>query len=97
VTVQSGGRITTRFLPHADLHKGEFYVQVGSFTQKANALRLKKKLISWGKKVVAYKFDRGDKIFYRVLVRAGNTLNTARHVEKVMRESGFPDAFVVAR
>ena len=64
---------------------------------EANAKRLKDKVLSWGKKSVIRKFDRGDQIFYRVQVRAGKTLSAAAHVEKVMNNAGYPGAFVVAR
>jgi rare lipoprotein A len=90
-------RTATRFLPHEDFQKGEFYVQVGSFTNKDNAERLKNQFLNWGRKAVIQPHDRGDGIFYRVQVRAGNALSVANHMERVLNESGFPDAFVVAR
>lgn len=98
VTVALGGdKSITRFVPHEDFQKGEFYVQVGSFTSKENADRLKDQLLQWGRKAVTQTYDRGDRIFYRVQVRAGTTLVAARHMEQVLNESSFPDAFVVAR
>jgi rare lipoprotein A len=97
VTIRAGSRTTTRFLPHQDFHKGEFFVQIGSFTNKANADRLKAKMIKWGKKSVTRRYDRGDKVFFRVQVKAGSTLDVARRTERVLAEAGFPGAFVVAR
>jgi rare lipoprotein A len=98
VTVPLGdGRSATRFLPHEDFQKGEFYVQVGSFSNRDNALRLKDQLLQWGRKAVVQTYDRGDQLFYRVQVRAGTTLAAAAGMEQVLSESGFPDAFVVAR
>lgn len=97
VTVRRGSQTTTRFLPHQKFDQGEFYVQIGSFTNKANADRLKEKMISWGKKTVTVRYDRGDTLFFRVQVRAGTTLDVARRMERVLNESGFPGAFVVAR
>ena len=80
-TYQYGSVSTERFKEQPDFTVGEFFVQVGSFTNDANAKRLKNKLLSWGRKSVIQKFDRGDKIFYRVQVRAGKTLPEAEHVE----------------
>lgn len=97
VTVRRKGKTSTRFLPHKDLRKGEFYVQVGAFTNKNNADRLKNKLVKWGKKAVTRRYDRGDKVFFRVQVRAGTTLDTAERAERVLNEAGFPNTFVVAR
>lgn len=85
-----------RFLPHQDFQAGEFYVQIGSFTEKSNADRLKDKMLSWGRKAVVETYDRGDALFYRVQVRAGTRLTEAKHMETVMEESGYP-GFVVAR
>ena len=91
------GRSATRFLPHEDFQKGEFYVQVGSFTNRDNAHRLKDQLLDQGRKTVVQTYDRGDQLFYRVQVRAGTTLAAGKHMELVLSESGFPDAFMVAR
>ena len=68
-----------------------------TFGDENNAIRLKERMLAWGRKAVIRKFDRGDMIFYRVQVRAGDTLSAAEQVEKVMTNEGFPGAFVVAR
>jgi len=96
-TYRHGAVTTERFKEHPDFRVGEFYVQIGSFTDSNNARRLKKKMLSWGRKAVIRKFDRGDLIFFRVQVRGGTTLAAAERVEKVLNESGFPDTFVVAQ
>lgn len=97
ITYKHGSVSTERFKEHPDFNSGEFFVQIGSFTNQENARKLKDKVLSWGKKSVIKRFDRGDMIFYRVQVRAGQTLSAADHVEKVMNRAGFPGAFVVAR
>lgn len=97
VTIKAGSKTTTRFLPHQDFRKGEFFVQIGSFTNKANADRLKERMIKWDKKAVTRRYDRGDKVFFRVQVRAGSSLDSAQRTERVLAEAGFPGAFVVAR
>ena len=85
-----------RFLPHDDFNTGEFYVQIGSFNNPANADRLKNKMLEQGRKTVVRNYDNGETIFYRVQVRAGNNLAAAKHQEQVLAAAGFP-GFVVAR
>jgi rare lipoprotein A len=85
-----------RFLPHEDFNIGEFYVQIGSFTNRANADRLKNKMIEQGRKTIVRDYDSGETIFYRVHVRAGNNLAASKHQEQILAAAGFP-GFVVAR
>ncbi|OGR01065.1 MAG: hypothetical protein A2505_09860 [Deltaproteobacteria bacterium RIFOXYD12_FULL_55_16] len=86
-----------RFLPHEDFQKGDFYVQIGSFTVRENAERLKDKMTQEGRRAETALYDRGDQVFYRVQVKAGSTLSVARQMEQSLTASGFPGAFVVAR
>ena len=85
-----------RFLPHGDFNAGEFYVQIGSFTNPANADRLKNTMIERGRTTVVRNYDNGEILFYRVHVRAGNNLAAAKHQEQALAAAGFP-GFVVAR
>lgn len=94
-TLQNKTRVE-RFLPHTDFETGDFFVQIGSFTNKDNAERLQNKMLSWGKESIVQKFDRGDQLYYRVRIQAGNRLTAAKRVAKVLEEAGFP-GFVVAR
>jgi rare lipoprotein A len=96
-TYRYGGVATERFKTHPDFQSGEFYIQIGSFTVEDNAQRLKEQMLAGGRKALIRKFDRGDQIFYRVQIRAGHNLPAAREVQRIMEESGFPGAFVVAR
>ncbi len=96
-TYRSDGRTYQRFLPYADPNRGEFFVQVGSFTNKRNALRLRDRLLAMNRKTAVQVYNAERATYYRVQVRAGQTLGAARQVEKVMEEMGFPEAFVVAR
>ncbi len=48
-------------------------------------------------KTVIRMYDRGDKIFYRVRVEAGNSLADAERMKRVLNRAGFEKAFVVAR
>lgn len=97
VTYVEGSKKIERFLPHEDFQKGEFYIQIGSFTNKTNALNLAAKMEQQGQKAVIVNYDRGDALFYRVQVYAGVQLSLADEFEKNMEASGFSEAFVVAR
>lgn len=96
VTEVRNNKRVEHFLPYEDLNAGEFYVQIGSFTNKANAYRLKGKLVAQGKKMAIKTYKDNDTTFYRVQVRAGRTISDANIVEKKL-ERYYPGAFVIAR
>lgn len=95
-TYHRGPETGRRFKAIPDFQSGEFYVQIGSFTDKDNAKRLQERLTAMGRRMVIKTFDRGDQIFFRVQAWAGQNLAAAREVKLEMEQSGFPDAFVVA-
>ncbi len=97
VSYQQGKEKGKRFLPHQDFNTGEFYIQIGSFSKAENAERLARKVTGWGSKVVLQPFNRSGTKFFRVQVKAGNSLEQAKREERIFVEAGFPDAFVVAR
>lgn len=97
-TVQlADNKTAARFLPHEDFQKGDFYVQIGAFTVRENADRLKDKMSKGDRAAETVRHERGEQIFYRVQVKAGTTLAAAKKVEQAMAEAGFSGAFVVAR
>jgi rare lipoprotein A len=96
IKTKRGAVITEHFLPYGDFNQGEFFVQIGSFTQKENAERLKQKMLGQGNKTVIQPYASDDIKFFRVQIRAGNTLTAAKHLEKTIERS-FPGAFVIAR
>ncbi len=87
---------SARFLPYQDFKRGDFFVQVGAFSQKANASRLKETLLADGYRVITpfYKTNSGS--YYRVQVLAGHTLKAAHKIESRLEEN-FPAAFVIAK
>jgi rare lipoprotein A len=95
-TSRPGGVETKKFKHHPDFQHGEFYVQIGSFVEESNARRLKDRLLATGRGSVIQKFDRGDRIFFRVQVQAGTDLTGAQQIEKQLNQAGYPDTFVVA-
>jgi len=90
-------KTAAHFLPHEDFQKGDFFVQIGAFTVQENADRLKDKMIKGGRETETFRHERADQVFYRVQVKAGNTLAAAKQMEQTMAKAGFPGAFVVAR
>jgi rare lipoprotein A len=88
---------TTRFLPFQDLNRGDYYVQIGSFANRANAEQVQVRLAQWGKDVVTVPYKSSGQLYYRIRVKAGSTLDEAKRTEKALAAAGFPDAFIVAR
>ncbi|MEW6429396.1 MAG: septal ring lytic transglycosylase RlpA family protein [Thermodesulfobacteriota bacterium] len=97
VPVVEQGKTYQQFLPYRDLNTGEFYVQIGSFTDRNNALRLRDRMENEGRKTVVVTYDRGDQIFHRVQVWGGTTTEVAGQVAQALEAAGFDGAFVVAR
>jgi len=75
---------------------GDFTVQVGAFTVKANADRLAARLrAAWGQAVVV-RHDRGDQVFHRVRVGREHSLDKAMALQGRLRAAGYKGAFTVA-
>ena len=83
------------FVP-VDYYNGAFTFQVGAFSSRDNAERLRTKLGRTFANAHVTPFDRGDAIFYRVRVGRCDDLNDAVAYEQVLANSGYPDAFIVA-
>ena len=79
-----------------DYYSGAFTFQVGAFSSRDNAERLRTKLSRTFTNAHVVSFDRGDKIFYRVRVGRCDDLSTAVEYEQALAKSGYPDAFIVA-
>ncbi len=84
------------FKKHEDLQTGEYFVQIGAFLQKYNALKLQEKFINAHHKVVIRKAQVNGKLFYRVQVYVGQTLKNARKSEAALLEKGYGGAFIIA-
>ena len=97
IRVEEKGKQVERFLPHEDFSKGKFYVQIGSFTQEANAKRLQKSMRKTGRNVTISTFDRTGTVFYRVKVKAGEDLDSAREIVQALRNMGYKGAFLAAQ
>lgn len=84
-------------LVYQDLSVGEFYVQIGAFTQKTNAAKLQKRFTDAGHTTVTVKSSGPESILYRVQVYAGQTLALAKRAEKSLLRHGYTGAFAIAR
>ena len=84
-------------LPSRDMSTGEYYVQIGTFAQKFNALKLQKRFAEAGHTTVIDKYERSQPVLYRVQIYAGKTLQDARESEQALLNYGYADSFLVAR
>lgn len=84
-------------LIYHDLSVGEFYVQIGAFAQKINAIKLQRRFTEAGHTTVIQKYYGPDSILYRVQVYAGKNINLAERAEKALLEHGYRGAFIIAR
>ena len=85
------------FKHHADLRSGEYFVQIGAFTQKYNGLKLQGRFLDAGHHTVIKKGLVNGQTFYRVQVYMGQTLAGARKGEQALLNKGYKGAFIIAR
>lgn len=93
---KTGGGII-RFKEHANLYTGEYFVQIGAFQNKYNAIKLQHKFAKAQHKTVISKAQVNGEFFYRVQVYVGTTLHGARRSEKALLAKGYKGAFILAR
>ena len=93
---ESTSRARPSFEHVPDFYHGRFYVQVGAFREKANAKRLREKLLKRFKKVKIKTRWTPKGILYGVQVYAGTYIATARRLERHLEMTGYPDSFLVS-
>jgi len=79
-----------------DYYKGNFTFQIGAFSDRQNAIRLKDKLDQTYKNAHVSEYDNGLEILYRVRVGRASSLDEAVGYEKALIQHGFKDVFIVA-
>jgi rare lipoprotein A len=84
-------------LIYDDIGSGEFYVQIGAFTEKINAIRLQKRFTDAGHTTVIQKYHGPKDTFYRVQVYAGKNIDSAEQAEKALLSNGYVGCFIIAR
>lgn len=84
-------------LLYKDLTTGEFYVQIGAFVERINAVALQKRFTEAGHTTVIQKYFGPDSILYRVQVYAGKKIHLAERAEEALLTHGYRGAFIIAR
>jgi rare lipoprotein A len=79
-----------------DFYNGNFTFQIGAFSDKQNALRLKESLDQTYKNAHVSEYDNGQETLYRVRVGRASSLEQAVEYEKALIQNGFKDVFIVA-
>ncbi len=97
VRIEALGEATGDSLVKRDYQHGSFFVQVGAFTVKENAERLRNKMEQAYGNASIYRFDRGDMLFYRVRIGGlTNTEDAERLKKRVLSDGIVESSFVVA-
>jgi rare lipoprotein A len=79
-----------------DYDEGNFSIQVGAFSTRENADRLKRELERSHENVHITVERNGYETFYRVRVGKCSSLKKALAYEKILIQDGFNDAFAIA-
>ena len=80
-----------------DFDKGNFYIQVGSFEEKAKARKLARTFAAKGRDVVIQEFAAAGTSLFRVLVFSSTSLKEAKKHNEKLKKQGYAHAFVIAR
>lgn len=78
-------------------YTGDFYVQIGSFANSDNALRLQDRFLKAGHKTQIQKYQENQSTYYRVHVFVGRTLQDAEQARSILEKRGYRNSFVIAR
>lgn len=78
-------------------YSGEFYVQIGSFTNAANALRLKNRFLKAGHQTIIRQYKIQTVVYHQVQVYVGTSLATANQARNTLEQRGYENAFVIAK
>jgi rare lipoprotein A len=77
-------------------YQGNFTIQVGDFSDRSNAEKLKAKLDKSYQNAHIQSYNSGREIFYRVRVTKCSSLEQAIQYEKTLASGGYDGAFAVA-
>ncbi len=86
---------TPKYVPK-DYYSGIFTFQVGAFSERENAEKLRKELDKLYKNAHISTFDNGQNTFYRVRVGKYNSLEQIIKDEQILIDGGFEAVIVVA-
>jgi rare lipoprotein A len=92
---KASGTAKRSYVP-VDYYKGDFTIQVGAFSDRNNAERLRKKLDEKYINAHITTYNDGYNTFHRVRVGKFSSLEQAEKSEGYMIQNGFEDAFAIA-
>jgi len=92
---KAAGSTGPSYVP-VNYQEGSFTIQIGAFSNRKNAERLKRKLNRSYKNVHITTYYDGYDTFYRVRVGKCSTLKDAEAYEKIIIKKGYKDAFAIA-
>lgn len=78
-------------------YTGEYYVQIGSFKNRAFAQRLQHRFREAGHTTFIQEYRRDSEVYHRVRVYVGRTLEGAQEAQRILERRGYLNAFVIAR
>lgn len=78
-------------------YTGEYYVQIGSFKNRAYAQRLQHRFREAGHTTFIQEYQKGSEVYHRVRVYVGQTLEGAQQAQRILERRGYRNAFVIAR
>ena len=90
-----GERAPRSYIP-GNYDTGNFTIQVGAFTVRENAERMKSQMGKTYQNAHIVTYQAGGQVFYRVRVSKTDSLKQAKKFEAALVARGFTDAFVVA-
>jgi rare lipoprotein A len=93
---RQAGKVVRVYEKPSSYDLGDFTIQVGAFTERQNALRLRASLSRKYRQATVQVFDQGSQRFYRVRVGQYSRLTEAEAGAERLQENGFPNAFAVA-
>ncbi len=79
------------------LYSGDFFVQIGAFSNTTNAERLQNRFLQAGHQTIIQKYEENQNTYYRVHVYVGKSLQGAEQARTILEKRGYKNAFVVAR
>ncbi len=92
-STSDGQKMVTQY----NFDQGEYYVQIGSFLNQNNAVKLQKRFTNAGHTAIIQKLYTPTQLYFRVKVYVGKTLKDARRAEQALHDAGYNGAFVIAR
>ncbi len=84
-------------LTYKELSTGEFYVQIGAFSERPSAAKLQKRFAEAGHMTIIQRNFESEPMRYMVQVYVGKTMQNAKRAEKALLASGYSGAFIIAR